>query len=258
MKANSQVCIKLEKAKRWVNEAGDFLKKNINQPLDIKEKSHYDDLVTNFDCAVQDQIIAKILNEYPKDQILAEEDSTSITFSAEIPHLWILDPIDGTTNFIVQKDHFAVMLAYFEYGIGKFGLILDVMQNKLYWCDDKKAYCNEQELKNPETSYQKSLIGVNAYMYRSNTAGLLDLSKKTLGVRITGSAGISYAELLSGKIVGYFSDLQPWDYAAGQIISEKLGFVTKNISGNDPSYKGREMVYTVPKKLLDETKKIIK
>lgn len=84
--------------------------------------------------------------------ILAEEDEIKTAFSASIPSLWILDPIDGTTNFIVQRDKFAVMLAYYEYGVGKFGIILDVMKERLYWSDEAAAYCNDRLLKKKKTS----------------------------------------------------------------------------------------------------------
>lgn len=258
MENDLSVLTRLELAKDWVKDAGTFLKENISSPLEIIEKTRYDDLVTNFDKAVQKQIIASILHHFPEDKILAEEDDEKIKFNSEIPHLWVLDPIDGTTNFIVQKDNFAVMLAYYEYGIGKFGLIFDVMKDKLYWCDTHKAFCNQKELELKRRPLSQSLLGVNSFMYRSNSGGLLDLSHQTLGVRIIGSAGISYGHLLEGKIIGYFSNLQPWDYAAGSIIAEKIGYVTLTISGNPPQFNCREQVFTAPSYLISEIQKYIK
>lgn len=252
------VLTRLELAKDWVRDAGNFLKENISSPLEITEKTRYDDLVTNFDKEVQEQLVSNILHHFPEDKILAEEDDEKIKFDPEIPHLWIIDPIDGTTNFIVQKDNFAIMLAYYEFGVGKFGLILDVMKDKLYWCDSHKAFCNQKELESKKISLDKSLLGVNSYMYRTNSGGLLDLSHQTLGVRIIGSAGISYGQLLEGKILGYFSDLQPWDYAAGSIIAEKIGFVTLTISGENPRFNCREQVFTAPDYLISEIQKYIK
>lgn len=258
VKEDTDIRQKLELAKLWVEEAGVFLRENLKSQLEIREKSRFDDLVTNFDQDVQEQIIGKIRHHFPTDEILAEEDQLKVTFSHHIPALWILDPIDGTTNFIVQKDHFAIMLAYYEYGEGKFGLILDVINDKLYWCDEVKAFCNHKELCPTNASLQSSLLAVNAYMYRTNTGGLLDLSHQTLGIRNYGSAGISYAQLLEGKIIAYFSSLSPWDYAAGSIISERIGYTTVTLSGATPHYSGREMLYTAPYRLLPEIKKYIK
>ncbi|MFC4651769.1 inositol monophosphatase family protein [Lactococcus nasutitermitis] len=251
---------KLDLAKKWIHEAGEFLKAHMNEPLEISEKTRFDDLVTNFDLTVQKQLVAQISKHFPADKILAEEDEDGqkVRFSKEIAHLWLIDPIDGTTNFIAQRDNFAIMLAYYEHGKGKFGLIFDVMNDNLYWCDDENAYRNETQLNVPNIDLQHSLLGVNAYMYRTNKAGLLDLSQHSLGVRVTGSAGISYTQILDGKLIAYFSNLQPWDYAAGTIISEKLGYVTRNLSGTQPSFDGREEVYTAPAKLLPEIQKYIK
>lgn len=249
---------RLELAKDWIRDAGNFLKENLTEPLEITEKTRYDDLVTNFDHEVQKMIVKNILHHFPSDKILAEEDNEKLSFNEQIPHLWILDPIDGTTNFIVQKDNFAIMIAYYEFGIGKFGLILNVTQDKLYWCDSHKAFCNQRELEPKFSPLHHSLLGVNSYMYRANVGGVLDLSRQTLGVRILGSAGISYGQLLEGKILGYFSNLQPWDYAAGSIIAEKLGYITLTLSGEKPKFDDREKVFTIPKILLPEIQKYIK
>ncbi|WP_245811587.1 inositol monophosphatase family protein [Lactococcus fujiensis] len=258
MEKNLSVTNKLEQAKLWVQAAGAFLRENINGPVKITEKTRPDDLVTNYDQLVQKNIVGQIKHAFPDDLILAEEDEIKTAFSASIPSLWILDPIDGTTNFIVQRDKFAVMLAYYEYGVGKFGIILDVMKERLYWSDEAAAYCNDRLLKKKDFNLHYSLIGVNAYMYRTNTGGLLDLSFQTLGVRTSGSAGISYTDLFEGKLMGYFSNLQPWDYAAGSIIASQLGFVTKSLDGGEPTFSGREMIYTVPKSLQNEIQNYLK
>ena len=255
---NNQFQIRLELAKNWVREAGCYLKENLAAPIEITKKTRYDDLVTNFDHKVQKMLVKNILHHFPGDVILAEEDQEKVKFDEEIPHIWILDPIDGTTNFIVQKDHFAVMLAYYEYGVGKFGLIFDVMQDKLYWCDDHKAFCNQRELEAKKQFLHQSLLGVNSYLYHTNNSGLLDLSQQTLGVRISGSAGISYGQLLEGKILAYFSNLQPWDYAAGSIIAEKLGYSTLTFSGEKPHFNNREKVFTAPIALLPEIQNYLK
>src|SRR5574341_584831 len=98
--------------------------------LESSEKTHFDDLVTNLDREVQDMLITKIQELFPHDHILAEENN--IRHDINDGNVWVLDPIDGTVNFIVQKDNFAVMLAYYEEGVGQFGIIYDVMADILY------------------------------------------------------------------------------------------------------------------------------
>ena len=128
---------KLEFAKTVVRDAGAYLKAHLADDLEISEKTHFDDLVTNLDREVQDAIIAKIQETFPDDHILAEEND--VRHDINDGNVWVLDPIDGTTNFIVQKDNFAVMLAYYESGIGKLGIILDVMNDNLYWGNGKTS-----------------------------------------------------------------------------------------------------------------------
>ena len=78
MENDLSVLTRLELAKDWVRDAGNFLKENIAAPLEITEKTRYDDLVTNFDKEVQEQIVANILHHFPEDKILAEEDEEKI------------------------------------------------------------------------------------------------------------------------------------------------------------------------------------
>lgn len=254
---DKRLTIKLEFAKTVVRDAGAYLKAHLTDDLEISEKTHFDDLVTNLDREVQDAIIAKIQETFPDDHILAEEND--VRHDINDGNVWILDPIDGTTNFIVQKDNFAVMLAYYESGIGKLGIILDVMNHNLYWGNGKISYRNSTELQLTTKPLAQSLIGVSAYMYRTNAGGLFDLSHQCLGVRAIGSAGIEYTNILDGKIWGYFSNLSPWDYAAGAVLIAPFGYITLKIDGSPLDFQGRQMVMSIPEEqrtVLSETKSI--
>lgn len=109
-------------AKALIHAAGDFIKNNMVQDLQIEEKTRFDDLVTNLDKATQELLITKIKQAYPNDNIMAEENNIHHPISDG--NVWVLDPIDGTVNFVVQGANFAVMIAYYENGKGQFGLIL--------------------------------------------------------------------------------------------------------------------------------------
>ena len=141
MKDNLFALKKLKQAKTWVREAGAFLRDNIHQTLEVSQKSNFSDLVTNFDHQVQEIIIEEISRSYPEDKILAEEAGRNTAdFDRSQANFWVLDPIDGTINFVVQQDNFAVMLAYYEKGQPQFVLILDVMADKLYWNNAQKFF----------------------------------------------------------------------------------------------------------------------
>ncbi|MBQ6144299.1 MAG: inositol monophosphatase family protein [Lactococcus sp.] len=247
---------KLEFAKKVVRQAGGFIRQHLSDDLEISEKTHFDDLVTNLDREVQEQILTQILSTFPKDHVLAEEND--VRHDIKDGNVWVLDPIDGTTNFIVQRDNFAVMLAYYESGIGKIGVILDVMNDNLYWGDGTSAYKNEAQIHLTVKPLRQSLIGVNTYMYRTNAGGLLDLSHESLGVRAIGSAGIEYVNILEGKIWGYFSNLSPWDYAAGAVLIAPFGYITQQIDGRPLAFEGRQMMMSVPSNQLDKIKAYLK
>ena len=247
---------KLEFAKKVVRQAGGFIRQHLSDDLEISEKTHFDDLVTNLDREVQEQILTQILSTFPKDHVLAEEND--VRHDIKDGNVWVLDPIDGTTNFIVQRDNFAVMLAYYESGIGKIGVILDVMNDNLYWGDGSSTYKNDVQSRLTAKPLRQSLIGVNTYMYRTNAGGLLDLSHESLGVRAIGSAGIEYVNILEGKIWGYFSNLSPWDYAAGAVLIAPFGYITQQIDGRPLIFEGRQMIMSVPSNQLDKIKAYLK
>lgn len=241
-----------EFARSLLQEAADYLKIRLDEELIIEEKSSQTDLVTHLDKAVQDFMVQKIIANYPNDHIIGEE-------SKEHPDMrtgsvWVIDPIDGTTNFIVQKTDFTIMLAYVEEGRGQFGCIYDVMAGKLYYGGPAfGAFVNGHPL--PKASYpplSKSLLAANSTLLETNYRGLADLGRACLGTRSYGSAGISASYVLSGRLVGYVSYIYPWDYMASLVIGESLGFVVRTLDGQEPDYKSRQYIMMVPKDKLDE------
>ena len=245
-------------AKEIIREAGAFVKSHMIQELDIEEKTRFDDLVTNLDKATQDLVIGKIKQAYPDDHIMAEENG--VYHPVSDGHVWVLDPIDGTVNFIVQRDHFAIMLSYYEDGVGQFGLIYDVMGDTLYSGGGQfDVYANDKKLQPyQDVLLNRSLIGCNAMMFADDYHGIKELVQQSLGVRIYGGAGISMAYVLSGQLLAYFSHIQPWDYAAAKVMGEKLGYVLLTIDGKEPDFKTRQKVMFVPKAKLATIQQYLK
>lgn len=245
-------------AKDLIRQAGHYLKSRMSEDLMIEEKSAHDDLVTHLDQAVQAFLITAIKANYPEDFILAEENQVYHPVSQG--SVWVIDPIDGTVNFITQGDDFAIMLAYFEEGLGQFGLIYDVMADQLY--SGGPAFlptCNDKVLPVYQSRPLKSqLVISNASMYAANDRGIGDLVRQTLGNRTYGSAGISMARVLSGKAVAYFSYIYPWDYAAADIIGQALGYQLLTLEGREPDYQTRQKIMFVPKEELELVKAYVK
>ena len=105
---------KLIFAKEIIKEAGAFIKESLSKTITVEEKTAFDDLVTNIDKQTQDLLVARIKSAFPSDNIFAEENG--LVHNIKDGNVWVLDPIDGTVNFIVQQDNFCVMIAYYEEG----------------------------------------------------------------------------------------------------------------------------------------------
>ncbi|EGJ27412.1 inositol monophosphatase family protein [Streptococcus porcinus str. Jelinkova 176] len=233
-------------AKKIIKEAADFIKNKMSESLAIQVKSKHDDLVTNVDQETQDFLISNILKYYPNDYILAEEDEVRHPISDG--NVWVIDPIDGTVNFVVQRNHFAIMIAYYEDGVGCFGLIYDVMNDLLlsgggafdvYLNDQKiEPYCHKP--------LDRSLIGCNAGLYLNNDYGVANLISHSLGVRIYGGAGISMLKVITQELIAYISYIQPWDYAAALVIGQKLGYKIQTFERESPDFQTRQKLMFFP------------
>src|SRR5699024_6193563 len=113
-------------AKKWIYEAGENIRKQIYKTYQINTKSDANDLVTDVDKSTEQFFAGKIRNQYPKHQILGEEGYGDNVKSLD-GTIWIIDPIDGTMNFVHQKKNFAISIGVFQDGVGEIGLIYDVM-----------------------------------------------------------------------------------------------------------------------------------
>jgi len=242
-----------EVAKSWMLEAYEFITCRMQTQLSVSEKGHRSDLVTNVDKEVQDFFVNKISARFPEDHILAEENGLDSIDNMQ-GRVWIIDPIDGTLNFIFQKENFAVMLGIYQDGVPQLGFIYEVVKNELYWGGSGMgAYCNERKLFPPQNlRASQGLWGMNAEMFAENTAGVRDLTEKSMGVRITGSAGLEFISLFKGSIIGYISSLYPWDYAPGMVIAEELGFKASFLDGTAVDFKGRNFFIVATKKAYEE------
>ncbi len=187
-------------ARQIIKEAGLFIKSKMSEQLDIQVKTQFDDLVTNVDQETQQLLMDRIHQTYPCDAILAEEND--VRHPINQGNVWVIDPIDGTVNFIVQGSQFAVMIAYYEQGIGQFGLIYDVMADQLLaGGGDFEVTLNGDKLPAyQEKPLERSLIGCNAGMFARNDRNLAHLIAKTLGVRVYGGSGTGLSQVQSGAV----------------------------------------------------------
>lgn len=121
-----------EKIKRWMFEAREMILASFNTKLDINTKSNRNDLVTNMDKKIEKFYIDHIHESFSNAKIMGEESEKDALQDAD-GLFFVIDPIDGTMNFVKQQDNFASMIAVYQNHRPILGYILDVRNNELYW-----------------------------------------------------------------------------------------------------------------------------
>lgn len=224
--------------KQWLDQATDKIHDALKSDLDVDIKTDRTDLVTNMDRQIEKDFVEKIKTHFPNDQIVSEEgfgdDLEKIDM--EDNTVWFLDPIDGTMNFVLQEENFAVMLAVYEKGVGQQAYIYDVIQDRLYWAiKGEGVYCNDQLLPKIEnTPLRDGLFASNSKYLSEEQVNLnTEITKGAMGVRTIGSAGIEATEITKGSTVAYVSyGLKPWDLAPGLILIEENGGTSSNFDSS--------------------------
>ena len=226
----------------WIYEAAEKIKTGLGDALKVDQKNGRTDLVTNVDKEIQDFIVEKINTFDSNAKILGEENGLDQT-PIDDGRVFVIDPIDGTLNFVMQQENFCIMIAVYEEGVGQLGFIYDVMRDDLFWGGPKvgKVYHNKKELSAPENKgLSEGLIGMNAALYRKNFYHAQEIGKASMGIRVLGCAGLDFIAILKGTQIGYISSLSPWDYAAGGIMMEQLGMTLCGANQAPLRFYGRE------------------
>lgn len=230
--------------KSLIKEAGHKIRVSFFEQIHIDSKSNANDLVTNIDREIEQFFIRHIQSKFPDHLILGEEG-----FGDDIESLngivWIVDPIDGTMNFVHQKRNFAISLGIFQDGVGVLGYIYDVIRDELY--SAKKgggAYVNDERLPALKpVAIQEAIIGINARWMAPNRyiehEKMLGLVLDCRGTRSYGSAALEIAYVSAGKLDAYISmRLSPWDIAGGIVIAQEVGAILTNLKGEAPHLLG--------------------
>lgn len=244
--------------KGWLIEAGEKIKESLTgQEITVETKSDRKDLVTNLDKAIQDFLIRKILARDPEAKILGEENGKD-QLENMTGRVYIIDPIDGTMNFVLEKDNFCVMLGLYEDSIGKLGFIYEVMNDRmLYGGPEIGVFLNEHKIQAPANlALKEGLLGLNSGMLTYNYHQEQTMSDQAIGVRMVGCAGIELMNLVLGKRIGYLSRLAPWDYAPGGVLLETLGLKMSAIDGSPLKFSERETFLAGTPKAYEELLKI--
>ncbi|NKE05426.1 inositol monophosphatase family protein [Mesobacillus selenatarsenatis] len=226
-------------AKSWIKEAGENIRASFPKTLNVTSKSNPNDLVTDIDKATEQYFIEKIKGTYPDHRIMGEEG-----YGDEVKSLsgvvWIIDPIDGTMNFVHQQRNFAISIGIYIDGEGMIGLIYDVVHDELYHCiKGNGVYLNEKSIpKLTEGRVSEAIIALNATWVAPNKRIdhelLIPLVKDVRGTRSYGSAAMEMVYVATGRIDAYLTPrLAPWDIAAGIIMIKELGGEATDLRGSE-------------------------
>lgn len=210
-----------------------------NLKVDVKRQSDY---VTEVDRAAEAAIIEVLRDTYPDHGILAEESGLAGT-SASSEYQWIIDPLDGTTNFIHGLPQYAVSIGLAHRGVMTQAVVYDPNRNELFTATrGGGAYLNDKRIRVAKrTRLEDALLGtgfpfrvfthIDAYM-----AIFRDVAQRTAGMRRPGAASLDLAWVACGRIDGFWElGLSPWDMAAGTLLITEAGGLVGDLSG-EPDY----------------------
>lgn len=233
----------------WMEEAKLMLQNSLEKELLVEEKKNARDLVTEMDRKVEAYFVDKIQSHYPDHQIIGEEGTVSPSQEVKGIH-WIIDPIDGTMNFVKQKNYFAIMVGIFQDGLPMAGYIYHVMADDLYYgIVGQGAYLNNRPLTPLQIDgLSDGLISANTVNLLANTYNFQAVADKSLGVRYYGSAALEIIGVIRGELAAYLSaGLHPWDFAAGYAICQAMGIKATDLSGQAPNILHKSpMVFARP------------
>ena len=214
----------LQTALAVAKEAG-ALMEHVHRPLNIEEKGRRADLVTQADRASERLIVERLRAQYPSATILGEEGGERKGTSQE---RWIVDPLDGTTNFAHGYPLFCVSIAYEREGEVRAGVVYAPMMNEVFAAErGGGARCNEQPVRVSaiETVDAAMLCtGFKPSDYDRNGKHFARASRHAQAVRRDGSAALDLAYVARGRFDAFWEfDLAPWDMAAGALLVREAG-----------------------------------
>ena len=218
----------------WTKAAGDYIREKMKETYTVNTKSNQDDLVTDVDQGVESFFESKLAGTFPQHRLMGEEGSAEAIKDLD-GVVWILDPIDGTTNFVHQECFFAVSLGIFKDGEGVIGIIYDVMNDEMFTClKGEGAFLNDRRLNDlEEVSLHESILSFNAGWVLDDRR-LEILIREARGIRSYGSAALELAYVAAGRVDAYISfNLAPWDIAGGYVLLQEVGGTVTNYDGTD-------------------------
>ena len=218
------------------------------------------DFVTEVDHASEQAIIGTLLSAYPGHSILAEESGHTPGKGAsgevlEAENVWIIDPLDGTTNFIHGLPQFAISIALMQRGVVTQAVVYDPNRDELFTASKGRgAFLNDRGIRvSARTQIEEALVGTGfPYKKIDNLdeylAMLKVVTERAAAVRRPGAAALDLAYVACGRYDAFFEmGLAPWDVAAGSLLISEAGGLIGNFNGDSEYLFTEEVVAAAPK-----------
>ena len=236
-----------------------LVKKMVNlDKLKIEQKAH-NDYVSDADKAAEKAVIDCIHKHYPDHAILAEESGAS----GDSDTVWIIDPLDGTTNYLHGFPVFSVSIAVQEKGRLEHAVVYDPMRQELFTASrGAGAQLDGRRIRvSGQSDLSRSLIGTG-FPFRDRDMDidpymttLAKTIKHTAGIRRAGSAALDMVYVAAGRFDAYFeTDLHAWDLAAGALIVREAGGIVSGIDGSENFLETGHILTGTPKIYRDFAK----
>ncbi|MGD8778102.1 MAG: inositol monophosphatase family protein [Ignavibacteria bacterium] len=249
----------VEKVQLIARRAGEVIRNGFGKNFSIEFKTNASNLVTEIDKKSEETIKNFIKKEFPGHAIIAEESGEDLTGSE---YTWVVDPLDGTTNFAHGLPLFSVSIGVVKNNETVCGVVYDVMQDNMYTSEKGGgAFCNGKELKVSDNDKLEESLLVTGFPYDIAENPYKTLEKfnafvlNSRAVRRLGSAAIDFCYVASGVFDGFWEvHLHPWDLCAGMLLVEEAGGVVTNFNNEKINTFAKQILATngkVHEKMLE-------
>lgn len=244
-------CVKIEQVKSWCREVGEYQRQKFREEIKVTSKEQKMNLVSEVDEKSEAMLRKNISSNFPDHEILAEEMGGGGKNSS---HLWVIDPLDGTVNYVHGLPIFAISIALFVENEPQIAVVYLPREDVFYTARrGQGSYRNDRKIKiNSEAKLDSSIVATGfPYDHQQESEEVLSYFSRVLpvagGIRRTGSAVYDLCQVAAGVFGGFWEiKLKPWDIAAGTLIVKEAGGIVTDFSGEEIKFFGEEIAAGPP------------
>lgn len=239
---------------KLLKRVGYFLMQHWGKVNQVDLKTNFKDIVTDVDKRAQDMIVEEIRKHFPGEKILSEEGITE-----DGDKLWVIDPIDGTINFVHGLPSFSISLAYLENGEARLGVVHAPALNETFFAErGRGSFLNGERIRVSENDRLERCVG-SIGSYVDFTGKFIEkMEKVTRRIRVLGSAALNACYVAAGRVDFFVAKrVNPWDVAAAFLIVEEADGTITDFQGKKVKTFGGDLVFSNGK-IHDEVLRVVR